>query len=112
MGTMALTLPSSVTGATVVPLSWTSLARAIPGLVDYFAAPGGAYLVALAEARPGDRRLLAYSLSAGRPARKLLDVPSAPNPVVMTQWAKGRYVAAWSEVISGIRDHPLLPPRP
>ena len=92
-------LPPSFTGAGALPVSFTELRAARPGLRDAGASPSGA-LVALLE---WDTLSVARVLG-GALAETLVRVPGVGNTdFVMLRWASGAEAARWRRELPALR---------
>ena len=110
---MNLPLPKRITGESPKPAPWPLFAHAIPHLSDFYLSPFGDYALVLVSPKNADYHLYAYSVKNGAPDKRLAEIPWEnynSHPIVMTQWSSGKYVAAWTEVVEKIRDHPLPNP--
>jgi len=110
---MNLPLPKRVTGESPKPAPWSLFARAIPHLSDFYLSPLGDYALALVSPKNADYHLYAYSVKNGAPDKRLAEIPWEnynSRPIVMAQWSSGKYVAAWTDAIQKITEHPPAVP--
>jgi len=99
-------LPTSLVGYEEAMLDSSAIGRALPGALQAFPSPGGT--VALVVYRDTMRL---HSLLPGALEATLLDLPKAE--VVMVQWATGRSVARWTQMLAplGGQRPPQVTPR-
>jgi len=110
---MDLTLPKSLTGEAAQGRQWPAVAGVIPKLSVFYLSPGGDYALILVSPKEHEYYLYAYATKSGVPSKRLAEIPwdkLNSHPIVMAQWAPGKYVATWSSVMAKIEETPLPGP--
>jgi hypothetical protein len=109
--TLKLSLPKSLVGNNVLPVTWKQVLSAFPNATDVFPAPGGELLVIFQE-----KTILLVPVEGqtlGKPI-KTIDIPHGTP--VMAEWALGANALHWSQTLSSFpapnpnaRPHAAVP---
>lgn len=102
--TMELTMPGELTDEAPSRDLWSTVARVVPDLQDYFMSPAGDLMVVVS-GKPSATKLQLLSLKRGRTIRKLWESPwTTQNEVVMARWSSGGTARTWANGIAGIQQ--------
>lgn len=97
--------PRSLIGADSLKLAWNQILPRIPDAQTAFSSPDGSVLLVFAK-----NQILAFRPAEGRLSKPFATLNNDPHPILMAQWALGKYADNWAQILSQAKSWTELPP--
>jgi hypothetical protein len=93
--TTSLRPPRSLIGADSVKLAWNQIVLRVPDAQTAFSSPDGSVLLVFT-----NRQILAFRSAEGTLSKPFATLNYDPHPILMSQWAVGKYADSWAQILS------------
>jgi hypothetical protein len=97
--------PRSLIGADSLKIAWNQILPRIPDAQTAFSSPDGSVLLVFTKSQ-----ILAFRPAEGALSKPFATLNNDPYPILMAQWAIGKYADNWAQILSQAKSWTELSP--